>query len=377
MKNRIIALLGVALVASGVAVRADDTPDQAAARAALKQKMAELDHAQFPPPADANSVAAVAKLAESNISANEAVSTTAAALRMALADTVPVVAPAAELPATVAPAEAAPVSTTPADADFPQKIPDADASAQAAALAAVQQKMTELDQRAAQPPADTNSLAAVTKPVKSAANTTRTVATNTVTTLTAPAAAPAAEESDTANASARAAALAAMQQKMNELNQPEAQPVTETPTAQAPMAISPGIVPSTAAPVSSAPAVVAPAPEVSAAPAAAAAAVDVASAATAEPVAVPTGTQPAAAPVTSELALAVPAPMILPSSSPGQARPDNQLVTMTGAIYKNVEVESVKDDGIIISYTAADGGWGRTKVHFEDLPAEIRQQYGK
>jgi hypothetical protein len=382
MKNRIIVILGVALVASGIAVRADDTPDQAAARTALEQKMAELDHAQSPPPADANSVVAVAKLAESNIpesniSANEAVSTTAAALRMALADTVPVVAPAAEVPVTVAPAEAAPVSTTPADADFPQKIPDADASAQASALAALQQKMTELDQRAAQPPTNTNSLAAVAKPVRATANTAGMVATNTVTTQTTPAAAPAAEASAAANASARAAALAAMQRKMNELNQPEAQPVTETPAAQAPVAISPGIVPSTAAPVSSAPAVVAPAPEVSAAPAAAAAAVDVAPAATAEPVAVPTGTQPAAAPVTSEPALAVPAPMILPSSSSGQARPENQLVTMSGATYKNVEVESVRDDGIIISYTAADGGWGSTKVHFEDLPAEIRQQYGK
>ena len=374
MKNRIIVILGVALVASGISVRADDTPDQAAARAALEQKMAELDHAQSPPPADADSVAAGAKHAEfnipeSNISANEAVSTTAAALRMALADSVPVVAPAAELPATVAPAEAAPVSTTPADADFPQKIPDADASAQAAALAAVQQKMTELDQRAAQPPADTNSMAAVTKPVKSAANTTGTVATKVATSQTAPAAAPASEASASANASAQAAALAAMQQKMNELNQPEAQPVTETPTAQAPMAISPGIVPSTAAPVSSAPAVVAPAPEVAAAPATAAA--------TAEPEVMPTGTQPAAVPATPEPALAIPAPMILPSSSPGRARPVNQLVTMSGATYKNVEVESVKDDGIIISYTAADGGWGRTKVHFEDLPAEIRQQYDK
>ena len=374
MKNRIIVILGVALVASGISVRADDTPDQAAARAALEQKMAELDHAQSPPPADANSVATGAKLAEfnipeSNISANEAVSTTAAALRMALADSVPAFAPAAELPATVAPAEAAPVSTAPADADFPQKIPDADASAQAAALAAVQQKMTELDQRAAQPPADTNSMAEVTKPVKSAANTTSTVATKVVTSQTAPAAAPATEASAAANASAQAAALAAMQQKMNELNQPEAQPVTEMPTAQAPMAISPGIVPSTAAPVSSAPAVVAPAPEVAAAPAAAVA--------TAEPVAVPTGTQPTAELTTPEPALAIPAPMILPSSSPGQARPVNQLVTMSGTTYKNVEVESVKDDGIIISYTATDGGWGRAKVHFEDLPAEIRQQYGK
>ncbi len=358
MKNRIILVLGVALVASGISVRAGDTPDQAAARAALEQKMDELDHAQSAPPADTNSVSAMAKPAESFTSATNATSVVAAA-------------PAGEVPAAVAPAKAAPAATAPADADFPQKIPADNASAQAAALAALQQKMTELDQRAAQPPADANSMAAVTKRVKSTANSTGTAAIKVVTSPTAPAA----EDSAAGNALAQAAALAAVRQKMTELNQPETQPVTETPTAQAPVAISPGIVPSTAVPVSSAPAVVAPAPEVSAAPDAAAA-VAVAPAANAESVAMPAGTQPAAAPAAPGPALAVPAP-ILPSSSPGQARPVNQLVTTTGAIYKDVEVESVKDDGLIISYTAANGSWAMTKVYFEDLPAEIRQQYGK
>ena len=358
MKNRIFIVVCVALVAGGVSVRADDTPDQAAARAALEQKMEELDHSPAQPPPDTNPVTAMATPAGSTTNTIPAATAAAPAAPM---ETIPVAAPATEVPATVAP-----VSAAPADADFSQEVPPANASDQAAALAALERKMRDLDQGVAQPPPDTNSVAAVAKPVESATNTTGTVTTNAVTLQTAPAAAPVNESSPSADAAAQAAALAAVQQKMNELNQPEAQPVTETPKAQAPWAISPGIAPATAAPLSAAPAVVAPAPEVSAAPAAA-------PAATAEPVAVPAETQPAA----PKPAPAVPAPMILPYSSPGQARPDNQLATVSGAIYKSVEVESVKDDGIIISYTAANGSWGMTKVYFEDLPAEIRQQYGK
>jgi hypothetical protein len=138
-----------------------------------------------------------------------------------------------------------------------------------------------------------------------------------------------------------------LEQKMHELNRPEAQPVTETPTAEAPVAISPVMAPSVVAPLSAAPAVAAPAPKVSTAPAAAASVAVASVAAT------------------------------LPSSSPGQVRPANELVTTTGLIYKNVQVERVKEDGIIISYTPAHGGWATTKVYFQDLPAKIRQQYEK
>jgi len=371
MKNRIFIVWCVALVAGGVSVRADDTPDQAAARAALVQKMEELDHSPAQPPPDTNSVTAMTTPAGSTTNATNTIPAATAAAPAAPAETIPAAAPATEVPATVAP-----VSAAPADSDFPQEVSPANASDQAAALAALERKMRDLDQGVAQPPTDTNSVAAVAKPVESTTNTTGTVTTNAVTLQTAPAAVPVNESSPSAAAAAQAAALAAVQQKIHELNQPEAQPVTETPKAQAPVAISPGIAPATAAPLSAAPAVVAPAPEVSAAPAAAPA-VAVVPAATAETVAVPVETQPAAAPATSKPAPAAPAPMILPYSSPGQARPDNQLATVSGAIYKSVEVESVKDDGIIISYTAANGSWGMTKVYFEDLPAEIRQQYGK
>jgi hypothetical protein len=347
MKTRNIVVLCAALVASGHSVRADDTADQAAARAALEQKMGELDHSPAQPLPDANSAATMATLAESSASATDAASVaTVAAAEMILA-----AAPATEVPATAAPAKDAPATTAPAAGDFDQPIPATDASVQAAALAALQQKMQELDQSAAQPPPDTNSVVAVTKPAESTTNAADTVTTNAVTVQTAPVAAPANEPSAGADAAAQAAALIAVQQKMHELNQPEAQPVTETPAAQAPGAISPGIAP-------------------------AAASVAVAPAAAAGPVEVPTTTQPAAAPAALKPDPRLPAP-ILPYTSPGQARPVNQLVTVSGAIYKNVEVESVKDDGIIISYTAADGGWGRTKVYFEDLPADIRQQYNK
>ena len=86
-------------------------------------------------------------------------------------------------------------------------------------------------------------------------------------------------------------------------------------------------------------------------------------------------TPPAAAPAMVKPTLGLPA-ATLPPGSPGQ-RPANELMTTTGLIYKNVQVERVKEDGIIISYTPANGGWETTKVYFQDLPAEIRQQYEK
>ena len=310
MKAEIFVVLCVALVVGGISVRADDTPDQAAARAALEQQMEELDHAPAQPPPDTNSVAAVAKPVESATNATGTVTTNAATAETA---------PATEVPATVAHAKAAPASTAPADADFAQKVPAANASAQAAALAALEQKMHELDRREALPPPDTNSVAAVAKPVESITNTTAT-----------------------------------------------AKPVTETPAAEVPVAMSPVIALSGVAALSAAPAVVAPAPRVSTAPA-------VAASVAADPVAVPTMTQPAAAPAMLKPTLAPPA-ATLPSSSSGQMRMANELVTTTGSIYKNVVVERVKEDGIVISYTPPNGGWAMTKIYFQDLPAAIRQQ---
>jgi hypothetical protein len=126
--------------------------------------------------------------------------------------------------------------------------------------------------------------------------------------------------------------------------QPAATPTTAKPTP-APAAIK-----------SSSPAVVAPAT-------------------TARVVAAPSKTQPAATPATAK---PTPAPAATESSSPPvKANPANEIATASGAIYKNVYVEKVEPDGIIISYTPTRGGVGMTKVYFDDLSAELRQRYGK
>ena len=89
----------------------------------------------------------------------------------------------------------------------------------------------------------------------------------------------------------------------------------------------------------------------------------------------PNKTQRAAAPVTPK---PTPAPAATKLSSPPvKANPTHDIATISGAIYKNVFVEKVEPDGIIISYTPALGGMGMTKVTFDDLPANLRQQYEK
>ena len=307
MKAGTFMIICAALIASGIAIQADDTADQAAARAALEQKFYQLDHPEAPPPTDTNSTAVLAQPSESATHVTNAASATPAS--------------AAKVPAMVAPAKAASTPTAPADADFAQKIPAADASAQAAALAALNEKMNELSAPEAQPPPVTHS---------------------TATTATAPMVAPLHEPSAAAT------------------------PVTEAPTAEAPVAVTPAMAPAAVAPVSSAPAAVAPAPKVSTAPAAAAS-VAVVPVATPGPVTLPASAPPAAAPATPPL----------PSGSRGQARPANELVTASGVIYKNVEVQKVLADAIVISYTPAHGDWAMTKVYFRDLPPDIRQQYEK
>jgi hypothetical protein len=92
-------------------------------------------------------------------------------------------------------------------------------------------------------------------------------------------------------------------------------------------------------------------------------------------VAAPTKTQPAATPATAK---PTPAPAATESSSPPvKASPNNEIVTASGAIYKNVYVEKVESDGIIVSYTPTRGGVGMTKLYFDDLSAELRQRYQK
>ena len=64
------------------------------------------------------------------------------------------------------------------------------------------------------------------------------------------------------------------------------------------------------------------------------------------------------------------------SSPPAQAKPTNEITTVLGATYENVQVEKVDPDGITISYTPARGGLGLIKISFDELPDELRLKYG-
>src|SRR5690349_483480 len=109
MKTGILIASGVVLIASGLSIRADDTADQAAARAALEQKFYQLDHPAVQPTPDTNSLAAVAP--STKTTADVTNTPTAAA------------APAAKVPTPVAAGKTAPAPTAPADADFTRNIP--------------------------------------------------------------------------------------------------------------------------------------------------------------------------------------------------------------------------------------------------------------
>jgi hypothetical protein len=105
------------------------------------------------------------------------------------------------------------------------------------------------------------------------------------------------------------------------------------------------------------------------------------------PAVAPVKTVPAAARSTPRLAVVPitppPAPpkpntnqiKLLMTSAP--ALPDSALVTTTGAIYHNAQVERVETNALIISYVPAGGGTAMTRVYFEDLPADVRARYEK
>ncbi|HTY86565.1 MAG TPA: hypothetical protein VMB80_03795 [Candidatus Acidoferrum sp.] len=62
---------------------------------------------------------------------------------------------------------------------------------------------------------------------------------------------------------------------------------------------------------------------------------------------------------------------------PAKAASGFELATATGAHYKNVQVEKLEPDGVIISYTPAQGGMAMTKVYFSELSDEARQKFVK
>jgi hypothetical protein len=151
--------------------------------------------------------------------------------------------------------------------------------------------------------------------------------------------------------------------------------VFKAPAPATPVTAIPIVAHVAVAPVSATPKVVAPAPKVSRAPVVVAR-ITVAPAATVRPVAVLAKAQPAAALSIFKPVLVLHAAP-LPSSPPTLTKAAPKLVTTTGSVYENFEVERVMSDSIIISYTPVGGGWAMTKVDLSDLPAAFRQQYEK
>ena len=423
MKTRIFIALCVLLGASFISARADDdTPEQAAARAALQQEMYALDHPQAQSSTNKNSTAAVAKSTGKSTIVTVATyavtpQTAPAAIRPATAPTP--VAPAAQAPVAITPAVVTPATNatnvskavapagatptaTPVATTSTSKVPVATTPEMAAALAAVQQKTYELNHPDTHSPPEPDSAATSTQPNEAAPHNVDTAsAPATTTTTTVMASDPEAPAATPAAAPTQAAPVASIPAT------PTAAPVVKTPVAVIPVTIAavtvpqatpPAVVvpivktPATTAPVAVAPVAKAPVAPVAAIPAVAHVAVApkavaaapklsttpvvVAPVAVVRPVAAQARTQTAVASSIFKPALVLHAAP-LPSSSPGFAKPVHELVTTTGSVYQNYEVERVMPDSIIISYTPAGGGWAMTKVNFSDLPAVFRQQYEK
>ena len=344
MKTRIFVGLCVALVASFISVRAVDNLDQAAARAALEQKMYELDHPQAQSPPPTSSAAGVTQPGESTTNATNTVTAKAVTSETTPATTTPVAAPKISAPTAEVPTTAAFVTVVPAQVTPTTETHAATASEMAAARAAMEQRMYVLDHSQTRPSLNANSTVAVTLETTPAA--------------TKPAGfpAPAAE--------APVKVIPAVET-----------PSVEAPATIAPTKVTPVAAPAAVAPVSPAPVAGASAPKVFTAPAKAPP-VAAAPATTAQSVATTAKAQPTTAAAILGPTLALHA-ATLSSSSPGQKRSAIELATVNGSIYKNVEVDKVMPDGIVISYTLEGGGWAMTKVLFSDLSPEQRQRYEK
>jgi S1-C subfamily serine protease len=53
-----------------------------------------------------------------------------------------------------------------------------------------------------------------------------------------------------------------------------------------------------------------------------------------------------------------------------------QIITREGVAYKGVVVQKMVPDGLVISYSQADGGLGFAKLKFKDLSDSLQQQFG-
>lgn len=223
-----------------------------------------------------------------------------------------------------------------------------DNPAQAAARVALAKKLFELGQPPAQQPTQSppswDSGAVAGSPAKSTNHSTETVAPKTPTPLPAPAA-----RWDTG------AAVASHEKFTNSPAKTVAAKTTTPSTAPAPanVTVAPVAAPVTEVPIAAAPAV------------------------PVKPVALPDKPQPPLASPPATLRTNASLVVTKTVKTPAKAPAGVDLVTTTGAIYRAALVSKVELDGLIISYVPAGGGIALTKVYFEDLPEEVREQYEK
>jgi hypothetical protein len=164
---------------------------------------------------------------------------------------------------------------------------------------------------------------------------------------------------------AQAAARAALEQKLKELDDPQAESVPAPPLRLV-----------VATPARAATNVSVPLPikaVVIQSPSVPAAKIPVAVAAASVAVVAPTKAQPAALPASLK-----PGParaVIKTPVSPVTTQITNEIITIYGTVYKNPTVEKLATNGIIISYQPTGGGLAIAKIYFEDLTYADRQQY--
>ena len=64
------------------------------------------------------------------------------------------------------------------------------------------------------------------------------------------------------------------------------------------------------------------------------------------------------------------------NSSHPQQIVGGQIVTRQGVAYKDVVVQKMLPDGLVIAYSQADSGMGIAKLKFKDLSGGLQQQFG-
>lgn len=68
-----------------------------------------------------------------------------------------------------------------------------------------------------------------------------------------------------------------------------------------------------------------------------------------------------------------------PTEPVGHARPfrlPDRIITLDGKTYKNVILDKVEADGLLVSFAPVEGGSGTAKLKFRNLPVELQEPYG-